>query len=582
MLQAPTSSSSPTYQGLPSSHHYAQTTQAAVLGPVPTVPTVPIPTLHAASKTADTTQMSFRPMTTTALMAGPVMDPEAMTAKQDLNDWGAFTGGGASGISGAADRGEGPFGFGPLLFRNKNSEDSSTVASISDVCDQTGAREQYRQIRRRVADPFEMLNDPISFNPLQAISWAKLDGESEPEPVGEGGDKSREIQYDHTETSLKYRNSTATGTRGAGHRTTTNDTHGQSHIIRGTVRAFQPPVLSSETMDSQGTHSQRHYPNTTSPRPRILASTTSFASYGGPSAVKPGPLPVSNMSNTSSAVKLKNQHHKPDYIFSEDRDINTGAKYEICTPITEQPEERTRHSPLKRSHPVPTANLVSKPPSYQGHSRQQRKPKYREKATPSTSHLRQADSQNSELSAGPSHSMPESISSGLFRQEQACPDMFGDLILFTVQHQASSSLSFTPTVQVYSSCEQDHDPDQQCSAPYQPPPQPHPYYTNPHTTLQAPTQMPSQQQVSLYHCPYPYCPAEFYTEANLTRHYLTDHHQNNLNCTWATCGIGGFTSENALVWHVKAEHLLECPVPGCCDRVFSSRKALEIHVRGSN
>lgn len=75
----------------------------------------------------------------------PTADPESMDVKKGLNKWGAF-----DSFSGS---GTGTFGFGPLLF--------------------------HHHVDETPRDPYDtnslLLNDPISFNPLDAISWARLD-----------------------------------------------------------------------------------------------------------------------------------------------------------------------------------------------------------------------------------------------------------------------------------------------------------------------------------------------------------------------------------------------------------------------
>lgn len=76
--------------------------------------------------------------------AVPSADPDVMEAKKGLNKWGAF-----DSLSGS---GTGTFGFGPLLFHHVDE-------TPRDPYDTTNM----------------MLNDPISFNPMSAISWARLD-----------------------------------------------------------------------------------------------------------------------------------------------------------------------------------------------------------------------------------------------------------------------------------------------------------------------------------------------------------------------------------------------------------------------
>lgn len=115
-----------------------------------------------------------------------------------------------------------------------------------------------------------------------------------------------------------------------------------------------------------------------------------------------------------------------------------------------------------------------------------------------------------------------------------------------------------------------------------------------------PPSSPEQENASLLLCLAPSCQARFSTEAQLYAHYQAVHtsgsnqpdrddlHQSytssslpsiSLACSWIPCRAGGFKSNNALMWHVKAEHLLQCPLPACCNRVFRSRKQAEEHAR---
>lgn len=55
-----------------------------------------------------------------------------------------------------------------------------------------------------------------------------------------------------------------------------------------------------------------------------------------------------------------------------------------------------------------------------------------------------------------------------------------------------------------------------------------------------------------------------------------------LICRWnenGPCQSGGFANREELNWHVKMEHLLECPVLGCIEGSFSGREVLDCHVR---
>ncbi|KAI1419903.1 hypothetical protein F5Y12DRAFT_788677 [Xylaria sp. FL1777] len=53
-------------------------------------------------------------------------------------------------------------------------------------------------------------------------------------------------------------------------------------------------------------------------------------------------------------------------------------------------------------------------------------------------------------------------------------------------------------------------------------------------------------------------------------------------CLWGNNGVcetGGFVTRGELNWHVKMEHLLECPVSGCTETVFETRDLLACHVQ---
>ncbi|KAI0531716.1 hypothetical protein GGR58DRAFT_518303 [Xylaria digitata] len=53
-------------------------------------------------------------------------------------------------------------------------------------------------------------------------------------------------------------------------------------------------------------------------------------------------------------------------------------------------------------------------------------------------------------------------------------------------------------------------------------------------------------------------------------------------CLWGTNGVcesGGFSTREELNRHVKMEHLLECPVPGCTETTFQNRDMLTCHMK---
>ncbi|KAG8156355.1 hypothetical protein KVR01_013807 [Diaporthe batatas] len=113
----------------------------------------------------------------------PSADPDAMEAKKGLNKWGAF-----DSLSGS---GTGTFGFGPLLFHHVDE-------TPRDPYDTTNM----------------MLNDPISFNPMSAISWARLDESPESIDELEGDHSSTAQQSDTAPSSARA----AAGARGSSSR----------------------------------------------------------------------------------------------------------------------------------------------------------------------------------------------------------------------------------------------------------------------------------------------------------------------------------------------------------------------------
>ncbi|KAK8038268.1 hypothetical protein PG994_015035 [Apiospora phragmitis] len=56
----------------------------------------------------------------------------------------------------------------------------------------------------------------------------------------------------------------------------------------------------------------------------------------------------------------------------------------------------------------------------------------------------------------------------------------------------------------------------------------------------------------------------------------------SLMCRWnesGPCRSGNFANREELNWHVKMEHLLECPVLGCVEGSFSTKAFLDCHIR---
>ncbi|KAH6654896.1 hypothetical protein BKA67DRAFT_517703 [Truncatella angustata] len=56
-------------------------------------------------------------------------------------------------------------------------------------------------------------------------------------------------------------------------------------------------------------------------------------------------------------------------------------------------------------------------------------------------------------------------------------------------------------------------------------------------------------------------------------------------CLWGVngpCESGGFATKEELNWHVKAEHLLVCPVLGCTESSFEDASLVDVHLRWSH
>ena len=81
-----------------------------------------------------------------------------------------------------------------------------------------------------------------------------------------------------------------------------------------------------------------------------------------------------------------------------------------------------------------------------------------------------------------------------------------------------------------------------------------------------------------YLCLGPHCDAKFSEEDELQDHVNTVHSH---TCNWASCRVPGFKTREGLNWHVKAEHLLICPVRGCgeSENDFQTKKILDSHIR---
>ncbi|KAI0846053.1 hypothetical protein F5Y00DRAFT_150901 [Daldinia vernicosa] len=83
-----------------------------------------------------------------------------------------------------------------------------------------------------------------------------------------------------------------------------------------------------------------------------------------------------------------------------------------------------------------------------------------------------------------------------------------------------------------------------------------------------------------YHiCPRDPCRAKFTSKRDLEIHSGVGHRH---ICLWGNtgpCSSAGFATTEELNWHVKREHLLLCPVPGCAEDTFASKDVLDCHLK---
>ncbi|CAJ2509682.1 Uu.00g147080.m01.CDS01 [Anthostomella pinea] len=90
---------------------------------------------------------------------------------------------------------------------------------------------------------------------------------------------------------------------------------------------------------------------------------------------------------------------------------------------------------------------------------------------------------------------------------------------------------------------------------------------------------PSPRETVEYVCLAPHCKARFFRGEDLEAHTSTGHSH---ICLWGNngpCDSAGFATREELNWHVKSEHLLECPVAVCAESTFGTRELLDCHLR---
>lgn len=441
-------------------------------------------------------------------------DPEAMDAKKGLNEWGAFGGGGSGGGAG----GPGTFGFG--LFHHHGTGGDSGSSEDEDKTPSTSTVSR---------DPFEidqlLMGDPISFNPLQAISWAKLDDEPMEEDEGGVGGRSETMADMDVECGNRFIDYSPEQAAG--------DTSGFQQVRHGDYPVHKigcSPATSTGSTMMSGEAVQR--------------GRTRNSPYGGYAADH---SPNGNVSQTRSTVTLSSQTTEPTDVYNNSSDNNSTVVPAVLPPTGRVSETKGSHGTGSRQ---------------QNRERRQRHRQPRETKKSSGAHVVTTIS-----APAAQHSYPNDP----YQQQNYAfpppppPPSFASL-LPPAFHQPPAV--FQPELQY----------QQQALLP---PPPPSPAYGSYAIAKPCPPpgqQQQQQQQQLLLLCLAPNCSARFRCEPELNAHYRAEH---SFMCNWASCKSASFTSNNALVWHVKAEHLLLCPVPGCCDRVFSSKKALDGHVRVS-
>lgn len=513
-------------------------------------------------------------MNTNIVQEVPAGDPEAMDAKKGLNEWGAF-GGGDSGIPG----GTAPFGFGPLLFHHQGS--GAGDSGSSEDGDKTASN-----LSTVSRDPFEidqlLMGDPISFNPLQAISWAKLDEDmldEDGDEIGMSGGVTiqRQAMYTGLKGGEQYMDSSPEQAFSDTSGLQPTNSH-RDYSTRKTVSASPTSASSSTVLNSTETAVQAQ---------RGANSRNSPYGGGGYAVAEHSPI-IGNASQTLSAVSLSTPEPPTTTMAKTDiycSNSNNSTSSIVIVPGVPPTGRGVSEQTKTSSHG--TSSGSSRSSRRQQRHRQPRETKKGGAGTKSHHSVVVVNDNNSHSSSGsiptsqqhpyptndpypdyafppppPPPPLPPVGSFAVTSFEQAPPFHQPSAHRFQtseLQYQQPSPLPPNAAASSYGTYAPIAD---------------HPYsHPHPHAPRQRQQQ---QQQQLLFLCLAPSCSARFRCEPELNAHYRAEH---SFTCNWASCKSASFTSNNALVWHVKAEHLLLCPVPGCCDRVFANKKALDGHVR---
>ncbi|KAJ4387533.1 hypothetical protein N0V93_008128 [Gnomoniopsis smithogilvyi] len=406
----------------------------------------------------------------------PTIDLEMMPATQGLNEWGAFTGGGI-----CSDY-LGTFGLGPLLLRHGRVDDEAGTGRTTGTTPRSLTGRDLVEMERLLR------NDPVSFNPMQAISWARLDENVVKAPLPQ-----------RDKESIEKGEGPGGSLRGSGG-------SGGGAEYRQSVSSA---TASGKACQSAG--DDRAAYRTTSNRGISLSTSTPkdvdqrYSGSQGPTASV-----VGSVDRSASSMDVAGSNEcgvsVPPVIVSA---LDTTRQVDSFDPQVHQQRKRY-HRREKRTGPSPVDTYTQQASTYQ----------------PSPLPI------PSPLSSVPAQPLPSRVA-------------------YTVYSTNSTSAqSFHPSTS------------------------------------------PPVQDTGLLVRFAPSFQAQFPSEAQLNSHYLSGHAAGHNDydgrprpcpagfaCSWTLCGASGFTSTNALVWHVKAEHLLLCPVPGCCNRVFPSWKQVDAHIK---
>lgn len=234
----------------------------------------------------------------------PVGDPEAMDAKKGLNEWGAFGGGG----SGTGAGGPGTFGFGLFHHHGVGGDSGSSEDDEKTPCTSTASR-----------DPFEihqlLMGDPISFNPLQAISWAKLDDE----PMAEDGSGMGGRSATSTDTNVEYGTVRAARTT-SGFQQVCHSEHPAQRVVSSPTTSTSSAMMSAEAVQ------------------RGTARNSPYGAYAADHS------PVGNVSQTLSAVTLSSRTPEVTNVYNNSSGKNSTVVPAVLPAAGRVSETKGSHS----------------------------------------------------------------------------------------------------------------------------------------------------------------------------------------------------------------------------------------------